>query len=133
MSIETTIIKPGKLFYHKLTGPFSTREIYTAMSRFWIENDQLADVVDSIWDLTETIFLDISFVEIDSLGAEVAEFLHNAKLGKSIILINNAPEKHLISYLIGIISPYSDREFIIFHDLQQSYNYIGYQPKSNNS
>ena len=124
MSIETHTVVPNKLFHHTVKGYVVVADIKTYQDAFWTENENLDETVNTVWDLRNADLSNLSFAAIDNYAENVLQSMFIPyKAGRTVILMNDTPEKHLITYLGNAIGKAHNRELTLFTDYDQAFSY----------
>lgn len=126
MPIKTIIVIPNRLFHHIIEGYFQINDIKNHVDNFWKTDNIYEETVDTIWDFSDARYPQLSFEIIDRLAEKIDTPSITFKPGRSAILVKDIPEKHLASYMAGLLGNIPDRETAMFQDLQAAKDFVNY-------
>ncbi len=130
MSFKTTAKIPGRLYHHVLEGQITLIELKVFSTQFWTSMDNTEDQVDVLWEVTKATSPAAGFDMMERLGLVINQLSININPGKTAIVMDNRPEKHLVSYLVELITKnFGQREIKLFDNLQSAKDFVGYDEK----
>ena len=127
MSLKMEEVIAGEFYQFKITGRLYILELIHGICGLWEGSYQLSDTVSELWDLSEAELSHLSFDKAEELSSEIQRLIITFKPGKVAILLPDSAEKHLASYLMGLLEKNRVREINIFHEPQEAYNFLGYK------